>query len=75
MIKWFENLQNKGELKFLQFDIVDYYSSISKELFTEAVEWAKNFTNISEKEEKAIFEAKQSILFDGASNWKKKGDG
>ena len=37
MIKWFDNLKNKNDLKFLQFDIVDYYSSISKELFTEAM--------------------------------------
>ena len=31
---WFENLQNKRQLKFVSFDIVDYYGSISEELFS-----------------------------------------
>ena len=28
VIKWFENLQHKSNLKFIAFDIVDYYGSI-----------------------------------------------
>ena len=65
VIKWFESLERKDSLQFIQFDICDYYGSISKELFQEAVNWAKNYSEISEKEENVIFQAKASLLSDG----------
>ena len=60
-------------MKFIQYDLVDYYGSINKELFSKAVNWAKTLTNISEEEENVIFESKKSLLSDGADIWKKKG--
>ena len=74
VIQWFENIENKHNVKFIQFDICYYYGSISKELFSDTIQWAKTLTTITEKEEKVIFEAKQSLLSDGGNNWKKRGD-
>ena len=74
VIEWFENLHNKKQLKFISFDIVDYYGSISKELFEEALEWAKGLVPISSDECEIILESKTSLLYDGREFWKKKGD-
>ena len=74
VVNWYENLSDKKNLKFIQYDISEYYGNISKVLFTEAVDWATQFTNIDEKERKVIFESKQSMLFDGSDWWKRKGD-
>ena len=46
VIDWFNNLENKTSLSFLKFDVVSFYPSINKQLFVNAVEWAKNFTTI-----------------------------
>ena len=38
VIGWFENLSNPNKkLTFIEFDIVDYYPSITKELFDKAI--------------------------------------
>ena len=50
VVNWYENLSDKKNLKFIQYDISEYYGNISKVLFTEAVDWATQFTNIDEKE-------------------------
>ena len=73
VIDWFENLQNKNQLKFVSFDIQDYYGSISEDLFTEAINWARGITNISDDEMEVIFKAKTSLLYDGKSLWKRRG--
>ena len=74
VINWFDNLENKESLSFIQFDICDYYGSVTKKLFQDAVNWVKQYSNISEKEENAIFQSKISLLSDGETTWKKKGD-
>ena len=39
-LNWFKNLRNKTRLKFLQLDIVDFYPSITEELFNDALDFA-----------------------------------
>ena len=74
VIDWFEKLPNKKSLRFVSFDIQDYYGSITKKLFTEAIDWAQGLVNISDEERNIIFKSKGSWLFDGVSNWKKRGN-
>ena len=59
----------------MSFDIQDYYGSITEKLFTEAIDWAQSIVKISEEERNIIFKSKSSWLFDGISNWKKRGTG
>ena len=40
VINWFDSLENKESLSFIQFDICDYYGSVTKKLFQDAVNWA-----------------------------------
>ena len=47
VIKWFEALPNKQSLKFIKFDIDQFYPSITKKIFGEAIEYARLFVDIS----------------------------
>ena len=49
-IKWFKSIENKANYKFLKQDIESYYPSISKQLLFNALEWAKEYSDISEIE-------------------------
>ena len=73
VIKWFKIIENKKNRKFLQFDVVNLYPSISAELMEAAIEWARNFTHISDSEKKIIMESKKSLIFINGTPWVKKG--
>ena len=62
----------KHKQKFIQFDIVDFYPSITEELFKEVIEWAEQYTDISEEEKEILFQSKKSFLFHKEEPWKKK---
>ena len=58
----------------MQLDIVDFYPSISKELLTKAIRFARNFCYISKTEEEVILNSRKTILFNGSEQWVKKDD-
>ena len=64
VIEWFTLLENKKSLSFLVFDIVDFYPSITTELLSKCVKWAKSFTTISNLEHKTIMHARRTLLYD-----------
>ena len=72
VINWFNSLKNKNECRFVQFDIVDFYPSIRKNLLMDAIKYAKQHTNISAKEIEIIMHARKSLLFDKDERWIKK---
>ena len=71
-IEWFKNLKYKRTSFFVQFDIVEFYPSITKELLSKALTFAKRFTNIPEEHEKIILHARKSLLFTQKDPWMKK---
>ena len=72
MLDWFSSIENKRRKNFIQYDIVDFYPSISKNLLSNAINFARNHINISEEEEKIIITAKNKILISDRQPWKKK---
>ena len=74
VIEWFKNLKNKKNLSFIVFDVVNYYPSITLELLTEALNWAKQYVEISEEEIDTIVETKKSLLYLNGECWTKKGE-
>ena len=50
VINWFRNIKNKKKCIFMQFDIEEIYSSISKELLLKAITYAKTLVNVSDEE-------------------------
>ena len=49
IIDWFKQLQSNKNLRFVKFDIVDFYPSISEQLLDRSIAFAKSITNIDEK--------------------------
>ena len=73
VVNWFEKLNHKNSKKFIKFDVVAFYPSITKELLKNAIEWARKYIAISEEEEEIIFASKKPILYDKTTPWVKKG--
>ena len=71
-INWFKNLKEKPNLKFIVFDIVNFYPSITQELLEQALNWASQFTPISNEDKDIIFQARKSLLYFEGSHWTKK---
>ena len=44
VIRWFNNLENKEQLSYLTFDIVDFYPSITDNLLIKTLKLGKNTT-------------------------------
>ena len=53
-ISCFENIKNRSKCIFMQFDIEEFYPSISKELFMKIITYAKTLVNISDEAIKTI---------------------
>ena len=56
VIAWFNSLQNKRNLKFIKFDVVNFYPSITEEILKNAIKWARQFTTISDQDETTILQ-------------------
>jgi hypothetical protein len=74
VISWFTKIENKDKSKFLKFDIVDYYPSISLKLLEDSLKFAQKFTNISQHEIEIILHSRKSLLFENEQIYTKKGD-
>ena len=73
VIKWFTDIQDKHNCSFSQFDIVEFYPSISNDLLLKEIKHAKKYVPISKKEIETIMHARKSLLFGNNSTWIKKG--
>ena len=73
VITWFTKIEHKDKSKFMKFDIVDYYPSISLKLLEDSLEFAQNFTTVSQKEIEIILHARKSLLFENEHVYTKKG--
>ena len=63
VINWFKNLPNKQQLKFIQFDLCEFYSNISEQLITKSIEFAENYITISDDDKELFYQTKKSFLF------------
>ncbi len=72
VINWCSNMPGKSTLSFIRFDIVDFYPSISEKLLNEALIFASQYDEITENEKAIIMKAKQSLLFNRSTTWRKR---
>ena len=73
-LDWFKNLKNTRNAKLLQCDIESFYPSISKELLLRALNFASNFTYISELSKEIIMHSRKGVLWHHGSVWVKQSD-
>ena len=74
-INWFKELQNKQKLLFIQFDVVDFYGSISEDLVKNSLTFAARYVDIGPEVKKTILQAANSFLFSENQEWIKKDGG
>ena len=72
VINWFKNIKNRKKCIFMQFDIEEFYPSVSKEHLLKAITYAKTLVNISDEEINTITHSRKSLLFNNADIWIKK---
>ena len=72
MIGWFTGLEAKDRCTFIQFDIDNFYPSITQELFNKAIAFAKEHTEISDWEVEIIMQARKTLLFNNEEPWCKR---
>ena len=74
VITWFENVKNKNKCLFMQYDIEEFYPSISENLLKKFIDYARSFVSISSEEEETIMHCHKSLLFDNSVIWTKQDD-
>ena len=72
VIEWFKNIERDEKKIFIQFDIVEFYPSITKELLEKSLNHASNYVEITEQQKRIIAHVRKSLLFTNGQHWKKK---
>jgi hypothetical protein len=62
VLEWFKSVEDKKHLKFVNWDIDNFYASITPELLENSVDWATEYVDISAQQRKVILQACQSFL-------------
>ena len=74
VIDWFNAIPNKKESRFLKFDIVSFYPTISRNVLLEAIEFAKtHYDSISDDMVETILNSRKAFLYFDGDPWIKKG--
>ena len=71
-IKWFKSIPNKKLPLFVNFDVENFYPSISEKLLTDAISYAKSLIYITEEEYSIIMHSRKILLFQNSEPWVKK---
>ena len=66
VITWFESIKNKNKCIFMQYDIEEFYPSISEDLLEKSINYARTFVDISSNEEETIMHCRKSLLFNNS---------
>ena len=57
VLNWFREIPNKNEGSFINFDIVEFYPSITEDLLINAMHFAQEYTVIEDQEKDIIIHA------------------
>ena len=63
VIDWFKKIENKNKYKFMIFDIKDFYSSISKKLLDDSINFVRQHVQIKREDFSIIQHARKSLLY------------
>ena len=63
-IDWFRKLRDKKRSTFVQFDIIGFYLSTTKELLVKSLNHARKYTDITEEAVEIILASRKSVLSD-----------
>ena len=72
-IEWFRNIKNKIKTIFTQFDIIDFYPSITKEVLIDSINYARKYVEITKEQYQIILASRKTVLKNNGSTWVKTG--
>ena len=72
VLKWFNNITDKSNCSFIQFDIKEFYPSITENILHQTFKFAKQHTNIDKNDLRIMNHCRKSLLFPDNKTWKKK---
>jgi len=72
VISWFNGLPCTERSRFLTFDIVDFYPSITEDPLENSINYAKQWVDINEETIAVIKHCRKSLLFSREGAWIKK---
>ena len=53
-IEWFRRIKNKSKATFIQFDIIDFYPSITKNILIDSINYARKYIDITNEQYEII---------------------
>ena len=71
VIQWFSKLEDKQSYSFIEYDICDFYASISEQLLEDAFNWASELIFIPERTKEIVFHVRKTFLFYKGQPYKK----
>ena len=71
-IKWFQQIPGKIKATFIQFDIVDFYPSITEKILEDAIQFASSHTKITPLQVDIIKACRRTALVHDRAAWIKK---
>jgi hypothetical protein len=72
VINWFSIINYKKDCTFIQFDINDFYPSITADILDKTIAFAKIHTDIPEETIRVIKHCRKTLLYFNKETWKKK---
>ena len=61
-IEWFRKLKNKSKATFMQFDIIDFYPSISKNILIDSINYTQKYVDITKEQYDIILASRKTVL-------------
>ena len=72
-IEWFRKIKNKSKATFMQFDIIDFYPSITKNTLIDRINYARKYVDITKEQYEIILACRKTVLRNNRSTWVKSG--
>ena len=63
VLNWFDKIENKRDVAFIQFDIEDFCTSITMELLYKSIQFAKEITSISDEDFDITIQSRKLFFF------------
>ena len=70
-IEWFRRIKNKSKATFIQFDIIDFYPSITKNLQIDSINYARKYIDINNEQYEIILACRKTVIKNNDSTWVK----
>ena len=71
-IEWFRRIKNKSKTIFMQFDILDFYPSITKNIPKDSINYARKYVDVT-NEQYEILSCRKTVIKNNESTWVKSG--